>query len=237
VRRSRDPLDTVAGEEVGIEEVAKMSSIVLMVIGIAWLAILALGFLLLGALRALGLQGWRLEQLEATAPSRVGRNGLKPGVIAPNFALPEAAGGEICLQDFAGRRVLLVFTQSGCGPCHRIMPDLNRLQAAGDVQVLVVNNGELKPTRAWAVEARARFPVAVQEHYSLSRKYEVFATPFAFLIDERGVIASKGIINNRQHIGYILEGGLAQRNGHAHQESSGAEIGESANVRSSAVLT
>jgi hypothetical protein len=41
-----------------------------------WLVVLALGFLLLGALRALGLQGWRLEQLEATTPSRVGRGGL-----------------------------------------------------------------------------------------------------------------------------------------------------------------
>jgi methylamine dehydrogenase accessory protein MauD len=222
---------------VSIEEVAKMSPVVLIVMGITWLAILALGFLLVGALRALGLQGWRLEQLEATTPSRVGRSGLKPGKIAPGFALPQAAGGEISLQDFAGRKVLLVFTQSGCGPCHRIMPDLNRLQAAGEVQVLVVNNGELEPTRAWAAETRARFPVAVQEHYSLSRRYEVFATPYAFLIDERGIIASKGIINNRQHITYILEGGPAQRNGHADQESSGAEAGESAKVRSSPVLT
>src|SRR4051795_9494371 len=82
-----------------------------------WLVVLLLGFLLLGALRALGLQGWRLEQLEATAPTRVGRNGLKPGKAAPDFTLPESAGGEVHLRDFAGRKVLLVFTQSGCGPC------------------------------------------------------------------------------------------------------------------------
>jgi methylamine dehydrogenase accessory protein MauD len=222
---------------VSTEEVVKMSQLIWIVIGVTWIAMLALGFLLLGALRGLGLQGWRLEQLEATTPKRVGRNGLKPGQAAPGFTVPRATGGEISLLDFAGRRVLLVFTQSGCGPCHRIVPDLNRLQAAGDVQVLVVNNGELEPTRAWAAQARARFPVAAQEHYSLSRRYEVFATPFAFLIDERGVIASKGIVNNRQHIGYILEGGLPHQNGHADQESTGAEEGESANVRSSPVLT
>jgi methylamine dehydrogenase accessory protein MauD len=227
----------VVRDLVFIEEVVEMSPLVWIIIGVTWLVILALAFLLLGALRALGLQGWRLEQLEATTPSRVGRNGLKPGAIAPSFALPQAAGGEISLHDFAGRRVLLVFTQSGCGPCHRVMPELNRLQAAGEVQVLVVNNGELEPTRAWATQARARFPVAVQEHYGLSRKYEVFATPYAFLIDERGVIASKGIINNRQHIGYILEGSPAQRNGHADQEPSGREAGELANVRTSSVFT
>jgi hypothetical protein len=44
-----------------------------------WLVVLSLGFLLLGALRALGLLRWRLEQLEATTPSRLGRGGLKPG--------------------------------------------------------------------------------------------------------------------------------------------------------------
>jgi methylamine dehydrogenase accessory protein MauD len=222
---------------VSIEEVAKMSLVALIVIGITWLAILALGFLLLGALRALGLQGWRLEQLEATTPSRVGRSGLKPGKTAPDFTLANVSGGEVALRDFIGRNVLLVFTQSGCGPCHRIMPELDRLQAAGEVQVLVVNNGELEPTRTWAAQARARFPVAVQENYSLSRRYEVFATPYAFLIDERGVIASKGVINNRQHIGYILDGALAQPNEHADQESSGAEAGESEKVPSHSVLT
>jgi hypothetical protein len=44
-----------------------------------WAVVLALAFLLLGTLRALGLLRWRLEQLEATTPSHVGRSGLKPG--------------------------------------------------------------------------------------------------------------------------------------------------------------
>jgi putative spermidine/putrescine transport system permease protein len=61
-----------------------------------------------------GLLRWRLEQLEATTPSRTGRGGLKPGKKAPDFTLPCVAGGEVSLHDFAGRRVFLVFTMSGC---------------------------------------------------------------------------------------------------------------------------
>ena len=202
-----------------------------------WVFVLGLGFVLLGTLRALGLQGWRLEQLEATAPTRVGRSGLKPGKAAPDFTLPNATGGEVALREFGGRKLLLVFTQSGCGPCERIMPELNRLQRAGEVQVLVVNNGEPKATRTWALQTRACFPVAVQEHYSLARQYEVFATPFAFLIDGRGVVGAKGIINNRAHIGYILDGALAARNEHADLEPSGAAAGVSDKVRSSPILT
>jgi hypothetical protein len=74
-----------------------------------WLLVPFLGFLLLGTLRALGLLRWRLEQLEATTPSRLGRSGLKPGKKAPAFTLPSVAGGEVSLHNFPGRKVLLVF--------------------------------------------------------------------------------------------------------------------------------
>src|SRR5206468_2017627 len=70
----------------------------------------------------------------------------------------------------------------------------------------VVNNGDPEVTRRWAAEVQARFPVLAQERFSLSRRYEVYATPFAFVIDEQGVITSKGIINNGQHVGHVLSG-------------------------------
>jgi methylamine dehydrogenase accessory protein MauD len=188
-----------------------------------WLIVLVLAFLLLGALRSLALLRWRLDQMEATTPRRVGRDGLKVGARAPDFALLGVDGAEVRLGDFVGRKVFLVFTQSGCGPCHRVMPELNRLQDAGVVQVLVVNNGEPEATRAWGIACRARFPVLVQENYSLSKRYEILAAPFAFLIDERGVIASKGIVNNRQHIGYVLDGNRDATAGHDGRAEAGNE--------------
>src|SRR6476661_7701089 len=90
-----------------------------------WVGILLLGFLTLGTLRALGVVRWQLEQLQATTPSRIGREGLKPGVRAPAFTLPALSDGQHSLSDFLSRRVLLVFTQSGCGPCSKIIPELN----------------------------------------------------------------------------------------------------------------
>ena len=191
--------------------------------------VLLVGFLLLGVLRALGLLSWRLEQLEATTPSRIGRSGLKVGKQAPDFTLPCCSGGERSndgrrglraethlaerdvyklrsLHDFAGRKVLLVFTQSGCSPCKAIVPELNRVHGQGEYQVLVINNGDQEATRNWVAETIARFPVLAQEKFSQSKRYEVFATPFAFLIDEKGIIASKGIAGTAQHLGYVLSG-------------------------------
>jgi peroxiredoxin len=178
-------------------------------------------------LRALALLSWRLEQLEAITPSRLGRDGVKLGKKAPDFALPRATGGEASLHDFAGRKVLLVLTQSGCGPCHDIMPELNRLHDRGEPQVMVVNNGDTETTRRWAAEARARFPVLTQERFSLSKRYQVFATPFAFLIDEEGIITSKGLVGSRQHLTYVLTGAGQRSKQHSvESESDRSEQGQ-----------
>jgi methylamine dehydrogenase accessory protein MauD len=202
-----------------------MSMSLLVCIVTIWAAVLFLGFLLLGALRALGLLRWRLEQLEATTPKRLGRDGLKPGKRAPDFTLPSVEGREMSLHDFSGRKVLLVFTQSGCGPCRTVMPELNRLEP-GDAQVVVINNGDPEATRKWSAAVGARFPVLAQDKFSVSKKYEVFATPFAFVIDTKGVIISKGIVNNRQHIRYVLSNTrVTGSNGHGAAVPDGSAEG------------
>ena len=204
-----------------------MNNVLLLSIGVLSVVVLLLAFLVLGALRALGLLSWRVEQIEVTSPRRIGRDGLLVGRKAPDFTLPSAAraGGEVSLHDFAGRDVLLVFTQSGCGPCHAIMPELNRVQRRGEHQVVVVNNGKADEGRELAAEVKAEFPVLVQEHFDLSKRYEVYATPFAFVIDPHGSITSKGLVGSRQHLGFVLSGAgnRAKKHDPADQRDSAVE--------------
>lgn len=182
-----------------------MSQLLVISTVLLWVLVLLLGFLLLGALRSVEWLRWRVDQLEATMPSRVGRSGLRPGKKAPDFTLPSASGGELSLHDYAGRKVLVVFTQTGCGPCGAIVPELNRVERDG-VQVLIVNRGSLEETRPWLAETGARCPVLAAEGLDLAKRYEVFATPFAFLVNEQGVIVSKGIVGTRRHIEFVLSG-------------------------------
>jgi methylamine dehydrogenase accessory protein MauD len=173
---------------------------------VLWLLVLFLAFLLLGALRAHSVLRWQLEELEATTPNRVGRTGLKAGKPAPEFTLPKVGGGEASLRDFAGRPLLLVFVQAGCGPCHAIAPELNKLARQNALQVVVVNNAEPEIARKWADKVAAAFPVLIQEKWRVSKSFEVYATPFAFLIDAGGVVRSAGIAGSQQHLGYVLSG-------------------------------
>lgn len=125
------------------------------------------------------------------AKSRINRNGLTPGTFAPSFTLPRVGGGELSLDDYQGRRVLLVFSDPDCGPCDVLAPRLERLsnEAAG-VHVLMVSRGDPERNRAKIAEHGLTFPVGLQEQWQLSRQYAKFATPIAYLIDAEGRIAA-----------------------------------------------
>src|SRR6266540_5905682 len=60
------------------------------------------------------------------AKSKIKRDGLKVGTSAPNFRLPRLDGGELSLEDFRGKRVLLVFSDPHCGPCQVLAPELEK---------------------------------------------------------------------------------------------------------------
>jgi methylamine dehydrogenase accessory protein MauD len=192
-----------------------------------WLTLLFVAFVLLGSLRSMDVLRWQMQQLQATTPSRMGRNGLRPGKKAPDFKLPCAVGPEMALSDFAGRKVFLVFVQTGCGPCGAVVPDLNRMYRDGKFALLVVNNGEPDKVREWVGKVNAEFPVLIQDRLAVSKKYEVLATPFAFLIDEKGIIRSKGIVNSKQQIEFVLDGRRDEpKADHGEAQAGAAEASE-----------
>ena len=195
---------------------------------VLWIATLYLGFVLVGALRVVGLLQWRVDELLAITPRYIGRAGLTPGTRAPAFTLPDITGTDLSLHVYAGRKVLLVFTQAGCGPCDSIVPELVRLQRRGGLQVMVVNHGDSSSARLWVAKSGAAFPILVQETFDVSKRYQVFATPFAFVIDAQGTIASKGLASNRQYLAYVLDAARgAESNGDGGGETDEAENGKS----------
>ena len=123
------------------------------------------------------------------AESRIEREGLKAGTRAPLFSLPDLHGRALSLEEYRGRRVLLVFSDPNCGPCNALAPELVRLDAENPaLQLLVVSRGELEENRLKAREYGFAFPLVLQDKWNLSKEYGIFATPVAFLIDEEGVI-------------------------------------------------
>jgi peroxiredoxin len=128
----------------------------------------------------------RLGSERPLAESRIERAGIPAGSRAPSFDLPDLRGRKISLDDYRGRRVLLVFSDPECGPCER------------------------EDSRRKAIEYGIEFPVVVQPGWRLSKKYGIFATPVAFLLDERGVIARE-VARGGPEILRLAHEGLAAR--------------------------
>jgi len=122
--------------------------------------------------------------------SRINRSGLKQGAVAPNFTLPLLDGGQVSLDAYRGRRVMIVFSDPKCKPCHALMPDLIKLhKRTPDIEILIISRGNIDAVRAEFEERPVPFPVAVQKSWEISRRYAMFATPIAYVIDDAGKIA------------------------------------------------
>jgi peroxiredoxin len=129
-----------------------------------------------------------------TSRSRLVRDGLEPGTIAPTFVLPDLDGTMRSLTDFRGRNVLLVFSDVDCGPCDLLAPDLVQIansEQDNGVELVMISRGGQDENRRKTEEHGYPFPVLLQRSWEVSKQYGMFATPIAFLIDEEGVIAER----------------------------------------------
>jgi peroxiredoxin len=155
----------------------------------------------------------RLPGQKPLSQSRLERNGLAPGTIAPPFALPDLDGGEVSLEDHAGARRLVVFSDPHCEPCMEVAPRLARLHSkAGDagLVILMVSRGDREENRRKRDRLGLSFPIGLQRSWEVSRAYGIFSTPVAFLIDEDGRIAHPVAIGP-QPILDLIEEELAAR--------------------------
>jgi peroxiredoxin len=133
----------------------------------------------------------RVGTHQSLASSRINRDGLKAGAVAPDFTLPALDGAEISLSSFRGKPVLLVFSDPNCAPCNQILPHLEQIhQKSEDLRVLMIGRGDPEANREKSKSLGLTFPVVLQRSWEISRDYGMFATPIGYLIDENGILLS-----------------------------------------------
>jgi peroxiredoxin/uncharacterized membrane protein YphA (DoxX/SURF4 family) len=131
------------------------------------------------------------------APGELGHGlsggGLPVGSVAPRFELEDVEGGRHSLDTLlgGGRRVMLVFSSAGCGPCEALMPALAAWQRerVGSLAIAVVASGEVESNRAKAAEHGLGL-MLLQPDREVAEAYEAHGTPMAVVIGGDGVILS-----------------------------------------------
>jgi peroxiredoxin len=147
----------------------------------------------------------RLEAVEESvaaggglAPSQNGTalhqaEGLPVGSEAPEFGLSGLHGETLTLEALraSGKPVLLFFTDTGCGPCNALLPDVGRWQQehAQKLTLALVSRGESEENEIKAQEHGLK-SVLVQKDWEVSESYDVRGTPSAVLISAEGKISS-----------------------------------------------
>lgn len=126
--------------------------------------------------------------------------GFQKGTMAPDFKLATLTGDNVMLSDYIGKKVILNFWASWCGPCKSEMPHMQkyyeRYSGLENVEIIAVNmtSEEGKGERAVAdfvKEYELTFPVLLDSAGHVMELYEIFTIPTTFMIGTDGEIDRK----------------------------------------------
>lgn len=149
------------------------------------------------------------------------RDGLQAGEAAPLFRLPGVNTPEVSLLDFRGRPTIIVFTDPECAACDQVGRALEAAHRANPAMGLVmVSRGDPALTRAQVAADGLTFPVGIQRHWEVSRRYGTFLAPAAFLLDEWGVVSANVAVGAASIVG-LLE---AAAHGVVESRASGGAV-------------
>src|SRR5437773_2485511 len=144
----------------------------------------------------------RLDQLEQNA--KVGAverqdlseegapEGLALATEFPDFKFPDLTGRTVALEDFRGKRVLLVHWNFECGFCESIARELRNLGTSlqeRNVQLVLLTYGDSGFNQEQVAKHGLNCPVLLINDEDSPAPFVNQGTPVAYLLDEQGQVA------------------------------------------------
>ena len=169
-----------------------------------WIAVIALGLLVLALARQVGVLHERIAPVGALALGR----GPRVGEAAPGIEAVALSGARIALGGVAadGRSTLLFFLSPSCPVCKALLPALHAVITREDpaLRLIYASDGPEPDHRALA-GAHGLDLAAYVLSTELGLAHRVGKLPYAVLIDAAGVIRAQGLVNTREHVESLFE--------------------------------
>jgi len=132
------------------------------------------------------------RQFTDQSPSGSGEFAEWKGVAAPDLTLTALDGTVVKLKDLRGKRIVLDFWATWCGPCVREIPHFIRLRngsSAADLVIVGISSEDAATLTPFIKQKRMNYPVVSASRLP-SPYNDVRAIPTTFFIDRDGIIQS-----------------------------------------------
>jgi len=171
---------------------------------ILWVLVLVLVAVVFALVRQIGV----LHERVAPAGALMAGKGLKTGELAPVFDLQTIQGKQFRLggERSDGKSTLLFFLSPTCPVCKTLLPVLQAMRSseADWLEIVLASDGDEQEHREWLKKQKLEsWPYILSPQLGMTM--QVAKLPFGALIDEKGVLCARGLINSREHIESLFE--------------------------------
>ena len=171
---------------------------------VLWILVLVLVAVVFALVRQIGV----LYERVAPAGALMAGKGLKTGELAPVFDLQTIQGQAFRLggERSDGKSTLLFFLSPSCPVCKTLLPVLQamRKSEADWLEIVLASDGDEQEHREWLKQQKLEsWPYLLSPQLGMTM--QVAKLPFGALIDEKGVLCARGLVNSREHIESLFE--------------------------------
>jgi methylamine dehydrogenase accessory protein MauD len=169
-----------------------------------WMLLLVLSAVVLALVRQVGV----LHERIAPAGALMLNRGLAVGEPAPVLEVADLEGRAhrpgAARAD--GRSTLLLFVSPTCPVCKSLLPAVKsaRRDEHAWMDVILASDGGIAEQREF-VRSQGLDGVPYVVSAPLGLAYQVSRLPFAALLDERGILRARGLVNSREHLESLFE--------------------------------
>ncbi|GAB5499866.1 MAG: hypothetical protein PsegKO_21770 [Pseudohongiellaceae bacterium] len=163
--------------------------------------VLVLVFAVFALARQIGVLHTRL----APAGALMTTAGPKVGQAAPVLSVPDINGKPTTIGGAQKLPQLVLFVSPTCPICKELVPTARSMARSEKLSLVFGSDGgELGKHVDYMHKMKIdNFPYVVS--LEMGMRFEVGKLPYAVLIDEQGVLRSKGLVNSREHLESLVE--------------------------------
>lgn len=189
-----------------------MSNALAAVLIVLTLVVLVLVAAVIALARQIGVLHTRL----APAGALMTTAGPKPGEKVAPMDIPDIHGAPVTIgaaegKGGAGKAQLLLFVSPTCPICKELVPTARSMARSENLSLIFGSDGGQADKHLQYIDTMdlRDYPYIVS--LELGMRFEVGKLPYAVLIDEDGVLRSKGLVNSREHLESLV---LAMQSGY-----------------------